>query len=118
MNAAVDDGTFQRARTIIADSRTAAFGDWIWRRWQVITGRSRVLDLVRRRRRAFQHLPIGEQARKGLLTAATAVAAHVVLASNLPARARPAVMLTALLLVAVFLAAGAGGSRSSGGSRD
>jgi hypothetical protein len=74
---------------------------------------SRVLQIVRDRTRAFQALPRAERRRCLLLTIAVALAAHVVMASMLPSRARPMPALTAAMLLGATAAAIAASARST-----
>ena len=73
---------------------------------------SRVCQIVRDRAQAFHALPRAERTRYVLLAIAVALAAHIVMASMLPSRARPMPALTAALLLAATAAAIAASARS------
>jgi hypothetical protein len=104
---AADEVTFHRGATIIAQSRVAILVGAIGRRMLAAVRTSCGFAATQRRIQAFRGPATAERVGCALLVTATAVAGHVVLASMLPAPARPATALTALVLLAICLAAGA-----------
>jgi hypothetical protein len=102
-----DEVRFGRAATIIAQSRVAALARGVCQRTLAAILTSRSFAATQRRTHAFRELAAGRRAGCAVLVTATAVAGHVAMASMLPAPARPATALTALVLLAICLAAGA-----------
>jgi hypothetical protein len=108
MTGAHNETTFDRAGQIIAASWAAAFVGRVCRVSLAAVRASRSFAAVQRGVTAYRRTAISERGGCLVIAIATAVAGHVAMASMLPAAGRPTVTLTALLLVAVCLAAAAG----------
>ncbi len=100
MSAGGRDATFSLAAEIVARS-------WAVKRIEstvggvaTAAGSSRSLAIMRKLIAEVRHMPAGERTVCLLLFSAAAISGHVLLASMLPASARPTVALTALLLAA------------------
>jgi hypothetical protein len=100
MSAPGQDATFSLAGDIVARSWIARRIDSLLAGAAAAATRSRILAIARKPIGNLQHMPARERAVCLLLLMTAAVSGHVVLASMLPASARPAIALTALLLAA------------------
>jgi hypothetical protein len=105
------DAMFRRAGRIIGQSRIAALVDRVSRICLASVRSSRFVAAVQQYVATWQTIPAAERASCALVVVATAVAGHLLMASMLPTAARPTLMLTALVLLAVCLAAGAHATR-------
>ncbi len=105
MNQAADPASFQRADALVAHSRLIRLAERTWLRSMAIARGSRAVVAMRRRAEAFERLSTSAQGQCVFVVAATAVLGHVLAARVLPSAARPDVGLTALVLIALFIAA-------------
>jgi hypothetical protein len=111
MNQDADPASFQRADALVADSRLIRLAERTWLRSVAIARGSRTFVAMQRRAGGFERLSTSAKGQCVLVVAATAVAGHVLAAWALPSAARPNVGLTALVLIALFIAAVAGAVR-------